>query len=79
MSRRSVEYACQKQISDVLTIDIAPAGKVSKDGVCWWSIDIAAYSGSAPGARTGRGVIAGIPDINVLYRGRSHFVFSATD
>ena len=68
------EHPIQKQIADVLRIEIAPPGKVSKLGVVWWSIDHAAYSGEVPGVRVSRGIIAGIPDIFVLYRGRAHMV-----
>jgi hypothetical protein len=68
------EHAVQRQIVDVLRLEIAPAGKVSRLGVIWWSVDHANYAGEVPGIRVGRGIIAGIPDIFLLYRGRAHFI-----
>ena len=35
------EHPLQKQIADTLKIEIAPAGRVSRDGVVWFSIDFA--------------------------------------
>lgn len=69
-----LEHPLQAQIAKLLTIEIAPAGKVSKFGVCWFSIDHANYAGEVPGVRIGRGIIAGILDIFVLYRGRTHYI-----
>lgn len=68
------EPILHKQIADTLRIELAPPGRISKEGVCWYSVDIAAYSGSAPGIRTSRGIVAGIPDVIVLYRGQAHFL-----
>ena len=48
------EHPLQRQIADALRLEIAPPGKVSRDGVVWWSVDHAAYAGTAPGARIGR-------------------------
>lgn len=73
------EHSLQKQICDVLRLEIAPPGKVSKAGVCWYSIDMAAYSGEVPGIRIGRGVVAGVPDIFLTYQGRAHFIEIKTD
>lgn len=73
------EHSLQKQICDVLRLEIAPPGKVSKAGVCWYSIDMAAYSGEVPGIRIGRGVVAGVPDVFLTYRGRAHFIEIKTD
>jgi hypothetical protein len=50
------EHPLQRQIADSLRLEIAPPGKVSRDGVVWWSGDHASYPGSAPGARVGRGI-----------------------
>ena len=50
------EHPLQRQIADVLRLEIAPPGKVSRDGVVWWSVDHASYAGTAPGARIGRGL-----------------------
>lgn len=68
------EPEIHKQVADILRLEIAAPGHVSPQGVVWWSVDIAAYAGTVPGLRTARGVIAGIPDIVILYRGRSFFV-----
>jgi hypothetical protein len=73
------EHPLQKQIADVLRIEIAPPGKVSRAGVVWWSIDHANYAGEVPGVRIGRGIIAGIPDTFLLYRGLAHLVEIKTD
>lgn len=74
-----LEHPLQKQICDLLKVEIAPPGKVSKRGVVWWAIDHANYAGEVPGVRVGRGIIAGIPDTFILYRGRTHFIEIKTD
>jgi hypothetical protein len=66
------EHPIQKQMCDVLRLEFAPPGKVSRDGVVWWAIDHANYAGEVPGIRVGRGIIAGLPDLFILYRGRAH-------
>jgi hypothetical protein len=66
------EHPLQKQIADTLRIELAPPGKVSPHGVVWWAIDHANYAGEVPGVRVGRGIIAGIQDLFILYRGRAH-------
>jgi hypothetical protein len=68
------EPILHKQIADTLRVEIAPPGRVSLAGVTWWSVDMAAYAGTVPGIRTGRGCIAGVPDIIVLYRGTAFFI-----
>src|SRR6516165_5955627 len=68
------EQPLQKQIADALRLEIAPPGKVSRDGVVWWSVDHANYAGTAPGSRIGRGIVAGVPDLFVLHRGIAHMV-----
>jgi hypothetical protein len=68
------EHPLQRQIADALRLEIAPPGKVSRDGVVWWSVDHAAYAGAAPGARVGRGIVAGVPNLFVLHRGIAHMV-----
>jgi hypothetical protein len=73
------EHSLQKQICDCLRLEIAPPGKVSRAGVCWYSIDHANFAGEIPGIRIGRGIIAGILDIFVLYQGRAHFIEIKTD
>jgi hypothetical protein len=31
------EHPLQRQIADALRLELAPPGKVSRDGVVWWS------------------------------------------
>ena len=73
------EHPRQKAICDVLRLEIAPPGKISRHGVCWFSVDHANYAGEVPGIRVGRGIIAGLWDTFVLYRGRTHWVEIKTD
>ena len=40
------EHPLQRQIADALRLELAPPGKVSCDGVVWWSIDHASYAGA---------------------------------
>lgn len=68
------EHPIQKQICDVLRLEIAPPGKVSKLGVVWFAIDHANYAGEVPGVRTGRGIVAGVPDTFIMHRGLTHFI-----
>jgi hypothetical protein len=65
------EPILHKQIADALRLELCAPGRISKDGVVWWSQDISSYHGTAPGIRTGRGVIAGVPDLIVLHAGRA--------
>lgn len=69
-----LEHAIQKQIADVLKLEIAPAGKVSRYGVVWWAVDHANYAGEVPGIRISRGIIAGLSDLFFLHVGRAHFI-----
>ena len=71
---RISEHATQRQINDTMRLEVAAAGKVSRDGVVWWSIDHANYAGEVPGIRVGRGIVAGIQDTFILYRGRAYLV-----
>jgi hypothetical protein len=68
------EHDIQKTIAKVLTLEIAPAGKVSPDGVCWFSISQENYAGEVPGIRVGRGLVAGVFDMLVLFQGRSSWI-----
>jgi hypothetical protein len=68
------EHAIQRQINDVLRLEIAPAAKVSIHGVCWYGIDHALYGGAVPGTRLARGIVAGIPDLFFLYFGKAFFI-----
>ena len=74
VKRHSLEHPLQKQIVDTLRLEIAPPGKVSRNGVVWWSVDHASYAGTAPGARIGRGIVAGVPDLFVLHRGIAQMI-----
>jgi hypothetical protein len=66
------EHPLQTQLASCLRMELAPAGKVSRYGAVWWAIDHANYAGEVPGIRIGRGIIAGIQDFYILYRGRAH-------
>jgi hypothetical protein len=37
------EHPLQRQIADALRLEIAPSGKVSRNGVVWWSVDHGSY------------------------------------
>ena len=69
----------QKQICDVLRLEIAPPGKVSRHGVVWWAVDHANFAGEVPGIRVGRGIIAGIPDTFILWSGHAFLVEIKTE
>lgn len=71
---RVPEAALHQQIARVLSVELAAPGRISAHGVCWFSIDIANYGGTTPGLRTSRGIVAGIPDSVVLYRGIAHWI-----
>jgi len=79
VKRHSPEHPLQRQIADALRLEIAPPGKASRDGVVWWSVDHAAYAGTAPGARIGRGIVAGVPDLFVLHRGIAYMIEIKTE
>jgi hypothetical protein len=68
------EHDIQKVVAKVLALEIAPAGKVSPDGVCWFSISQENYAGEVPGIRVGRGLVAGVFDMLVLFQGRSSWI-----
>jgi hypothetical protein len=68
------EHPLQAQIARVLGLEIGPPGKLSPGGVVWYCIDHANYAGEVPGVRLGRGVISGILDLYLLYRGRAYHV-----
>lgn len=74
-----LEHPRQKQICDVLTLEIARPGRVSQHGVVWYAIDHANFAGEVPGVRVERGIIAGILDTFVLYRGQTHLIEVKTD
>ena len=60
------EGVLHTEVAGVFRLEIAAPGVVSRFGVVWWSCDISNYEGTAPGIRTSHGVIAGIPDIQVV-------------
>lgn len=68
------EPVLHQQVAAVLRLEIAAPGHISPQGVVWWSVDMAGYVGAAPGLRTARGCIAGVPDVVILYGGRSFFI-----
>jgi VRR-NUC domain len=74
-----LEHPIQVQIAKVLTLELAPPGRPSEHGVVWYSIDHADYAGNVPGIRMARGIIAGIPDTFILYRGLCHLIEVKTD
>jgi hypothetical protein len=68
------EHPMQTRVAGVLRLELAPAGKVSGWGVVWYAIDHAHYGGEVPGIRIGRGIVAGVPDLFILWRGRGYFI-----
>lgn len=60
-------------IAKVLSMEIAPPGRVSNDGVVWFSIDMVDY-GAPSAARLARGCVAGILDILLLWHGRAFVI-----
>lgn len=67
------EFPLQAQIARLLTLEIAPPGHTSDQGVLWFSIDHAHYAGIAA-TRVRRGIIAGIPDLYVQHQGLAHWI-----
>ena len=68
------EHSRHRQIADVLRLELAPAGKISRDGVVWYSTDHADFAGNVPGIRMTRGIIAGLPDTILLYQGHAYYM-----
>jgi len=64
-----LEHATQRAICRTLGYEIAPPGRISADGVCWLAID---HAQIVPRSMQDRGVIPGIPDVLILWRG-AHF------
>lgn len=69
-----LEHAMQATVCRLLAIEVCAPGKLSPQGVTWWAIDAADFGGSVPGTRIGRGLVAGCPDLFLLFRGRSYFI-----
>jgi hypothetical protein len=72
------EHPMQRQCTDMLRLEVAREGHVSRDGVVWFSIDQANFA-SVPGTRVARGICAGVPDVVVLYRGAAYFIELKSD
>ena len=66
------EHAEHRAIADVLRRDIAPEGRISDQGVVWFSIDVAMFFGAVPGA--GRGIVDGLPDLWFLWNGGAYLI-----
>jgi hypothetical protein len=66
------EHAEQAAVNGMLAREIAPAGKVSRDGVVWFSVDVAMFFGDIPGA--GRGIVDGLPDLWFLWNGGAYLI-----
>jgi hypothetical protein len=73
------EHAMQRIMAKMFALEIAPAGRVSEAGVCWFSIDMSNYAGEVPGIRIGRGIVAGVPDVLILFHGCSYWIELKTD
>ncbi len=68
------EPQLHKAVADVLRLELAGPGKVSRFGVVWWTVDMSNFADVAPGLRTGRGAIAGVPDLQFVFKGRAFFI-----
>ena len=68
------EHQFQARLTTVLALELAPPGHLSRHGVCWFAIDHANFAGVAPGARIGKGIIAGLSDLMFLYRGNAYVI-----
>ena len=68
------EHPLQKQIADLLRLEIGLPGKVSPHGVTWWACDTERYAAgvAVPITRSERGLIKGPADFYLLYRGLAH-------
>lgn len=67
------EHDIQVQVCRVLGIELAAPGHLSAHRVVWFCVDHAHFAG-IPAARVGRGIIAGIPDVYLNWRGRAHWI-----
>lgn len=67
------EHMEQRAVTDVMRLETAREGHVSRDGVVWFSIDQANFAG-VPGTRIARGICAGVPDVVVLWKGAAHWI-----
>jgi hypothetical protein len=67
------EHSIQRTVASVLRLEIGLEGKISGDGVTWFSIDHAGPP-ELLGMRSGRGIPDGIFDMVVLYQGRAFWI-----
>lgn len=68
------EPVLHRAIADMLRWEVGAPGRISRHGVTWWSVDMSNFADVAPGLRVRRGCIAGVPDLQLLYRGRAYFI-----
>lgn len=68
------EHPLHRQIAHALSIEIAPAGRISRHCVMWFSVDASDYGGDVPGTRMARGMVAGIPDVFIIWLGQAHMI-----
>lgn len=58
-------------LAQFLTVAIAPPGEANGHGVMWWTVEHRNARNAVEGAkRKKRGVVAGLPDVYVLFGGR---------
>ena len=62
------------QIADLLSLALGPAGITNSDGTMWFTIENAEQHEGARIERARRGCVAGIPDIQIVRRGRCYFI-----
>jgi hypothetical protein len=72
------EHQQQRQVTDVMRLEICREGHLSPHGVCWFSIDMAHFAG-VPGTRIARGICAGVPDMVLIWKGRVYWIEIKTD
>ena len=68
------EHPLQVQLTSILRKELGPPGRVSAAGVVWFAVDHADYGGAVPAARIDRGIVAGLPDTFIIWRGIAHTV-----
>jgi len=68
------EHPFHESVARVLTLEIARAGHVSRDGVVWWTVDAGVAEGALPGTALARGMISGVPDILIISAGQAFLI-----
>ncbi|GEM17993.1 hypothetical protein [Gluconobacter oxydans] len=69
------EDSLHAHVARLLTVAIAPPGTLSASGAFWCSIEHRNARNRLEGAlRKSRGVVAGIPDIQIGYQGRTYWI-----